>query len=132
MTSGAVDRWVVNASPVILLGKAGIIHLLPALCTELVVPSGVLAEVSMGKAADEGHRWLQGAGRTFLREVTGLHPALSNWGGAQVRRRSSPGRCRIRGLPPFWTTGRRAIWPHGTVSRFLVRCVSSCSRRSGD
>lgn len=29
MTSGAVERWVVNASPVILLGKAGIIHLMP-------------------------------------------------------------------------------------------------------
>lgn len=33
------DRWVVNASPVILLGKAGVIHLLPSLCDELVVPT---------------------------------------------------------------------------------------------
>jgi predicted nucleic acid-binding protein len=37
------DRWVVNASPVILLGKAGVIHLLPLLCDELVVPAGVVA-----------------------------------------------------------------------------------------
>lgn len=40
------DRWVVNASPVILLGKAGVIHLLPSLCDELVVPVVVEAEVS--------------------------------------------------------------------------------------
>ena len=46
MTSSVVERWVVNASPVILLGKAGVIHLLPELCAELVVPEGVLAEVA--------------------------------------------------------------------------------------
>ena len=52
MTSVAAERWVVNASPVILLGKAGIIHLLPQLCAELVVPEGVLAEVAEGQSAD--------------------------------------------------------------------------------
>lgn len=81
MTSGAGDRWVVNASPVILLGKAGIIHLLPALCTELVVPSGVLAEVADGESADAGRVWLNGAGGAFLRPVPALHPAMTGWGG---------------------------------------------------
>ena len=54
MTSGAVERWVVNASPIILLGKAGVVHLLPKLCGELVVPEGVLSEVASGQAADAG------------------------------------------------------------------------------
>lgn len=65
MTSGAVERWVVNASPVILLGKAGIIHLLPELCAELIVPEGVLAEVAEGQAADAGRNWLKEAGRPY-------------------------------------------------------------------
>lgn len=81
MSSGRAERWVVNASPVILLGKAGIIHLLPELCTELVVPEGVLAEVAQGHAADAGRIWLRGPGRPYLRKVSGLHPALSSWGG---------------------------------------------------
>ncbi len=81
MTSGVVERWVVNASPVILLGKAGIIHLLPELCADLVIPEGVLAEVAEGDAADAGRSWLHGAGRPYLRKVTGLHPAVSVWGG---------------------------------------------------
>lgn len=81
MTSGAADRWVVNASPVILLGKAGILHLLPELCAELVVPEGVLAEVAKGQMADVGRKWLNGAGRSYLRPVPKLHPALRDWNG---------------------------------------------------
>ncbi len=81
MTSGAAEHWVVNASPVILLGKADIIHLLPKLCAELVVPEGVVAEVSSGRIADAGREWLQGGGQTYLRKVSPLHPALSGWGG---------------------------------------------------
>ena len=57
------ERWVVNASPVILLAKAGVIHLLPSLCDELVVPAGVVAEVEKGNAADAGRAWLKGEGR---------------------------------------------------------------------
>lgn len=81
MTSGAGERWVVNASPVILLGKAGIIQLLPALCSELVIPAGVLAEVADGQSADAGRVWLNGAGRAYLRPVPVLHPVMTGWGG---------------------------------------------------
>lgn len=81
MTSGAVERWVVNASPVILLGKAGIIHLLPKLCSELIIPEGVVAEVSSGRVADAGRAWLQEAGKPYLRKVPALHPAVAGWAG---------------------------------------------------
>ncbi len=81
MSSGAPERWVVNASPIILLAKAEVIHLLPALCIELVVPAGVLIEVTQGRQADAGRAWLETDGRRFLREVPGLHPALTGWGG---------------------------------------------------
>lgn len=81
MTSGAAERWVVNASPVILLGKAGLLPLLPQLCAELVVPSGVLAEVVVGAAADAGRTWLRGPGQPYLRPIPVLHPALVDWSG---------------------------------------------------
>ena len=59
MISSAAERWVVNASPIILLGKAGIVHLLPKLCTEPVVPEGVLSEAisTFRRSARNGH-WL--------------------------------------------------------------------------
>jgi predicted nucleic acid-binding protein len=81
MTSGAPERRVVNASPIILLGKAGIVELLPQLCIELVVPGGVVVEVALGHMADAGRTWLADAGRQYLRMVPQLHPALANWGG---------------------------------------------------
>lgn len=81
MSSGAPERWVVNASPIILLAKAEVIHLLPALCAELVVPAGVLTEVAQGRQADAGRAWLESDGRRYLREVPALHPTLAGWGG---------------------------------------------------
>jgi predicted nucleic acid-binding protein len=39
------ERWVVNASPLIALGKIGRLDLLVALADELVVPEAVAAEV---------------------------------------------------------------------------------------
>ena len=73
---------MVNASPVILLAKAGVIHLLPQLCAELVVPAGVKDEVRSGRMADAGWAWLDTAGRPFIREVPLRdHPALARWHG---------------------------------------------------
>ena len=45
----AIRRWVVNASPLILLGKAGRLNLLAGLADELVVPQAVLNEVQVRK-----------------------------------------------------------------------------------
>lgn len=39
-------RWVVNASPLILLGKVGQVTLLNELSEELVVPEAVAREVA--------------------------------------------------------------------------------------
>ncbi len=36
------SRWVVNASPLILLGKVDQLHLLQALTEELIIPEGVV------------------------------------------------------------------------------------------
>ena len=43
------DLWVVNASPLIILGKAEQLDLLPKLADELIVPHAVSGEVSVRK-----------------------------------------------------------------------------------
>ena len=52
----ASDRWVVNASPLILLGKVEQIQLLGALAGEIAVPRAVIREVS---AKPDGARTVQ-------------------------------------------------------------------------
>jgi predicted nucleic acid-binding protein len=75
------ERWVVNASPVILLAKAEVIKFLPHLCDELIIPAGVVTEVADFQNADAGIRWLSGEGKKFVRGSPELHPALSAWRG---------------------------------------------------
>ena len=42
------ERWVVNASPLILLAKINHVHLLGELADLVVVPQAVLMEVNAG------------------------------------------------------------------------------------
>lgn len=59
-------RWVVNASPVILLAKAEVIHLVPRICERLVIPAGTVAEVQRGEMSDAGRAWLAGEGAKYI------------------------------------------------------------------
>lgn len=46
------DRWVSNASPLIVLARSGHLDLLRALHVPVLVPAGVLAELDAGNARD--------------------------------------------------------------------------------
>jgi predicted nucleic acid-binding protein len=46
------DRWVSNASPLIVLARSGHLDLLRALPVPVLVPAGVLAEIDAGNARD--------------------------------------------------------------------------------
>jgi predicted nucleic acid-binding protein len=72
-------RWVVNASPVILLGDIGHLYLLEALCDALVVPDAVAREVEQGPIEDAAQRWLQTGGRLHVREMLPLDPQVASW-----------------------------------------------------
>ncbi|MDW7981001.1 MAG: DUF3368 domain-containing protein [Verrucomicrobiales bacterium] len=75
------DFWVINASRIILLAKAEVIHFLPLLCKELVIPAGVVGEVHNVRITDTAKAWLEGDGKRFIRMCTTLHPALAHWRG---------------------------------------------------
>ncbi len=53
------EVWVANASPVITLAKAGYLHLLTELSTELRVPEPVAAEILAGPETDPARRALE-------------------------------------------------------------------------
>ena len=75
------ERWVINASPVILLAKAEVIQFLPKLCDELVIPAGVVDEVQNAHITDAGKKWLEAEGKQFVRFCSTIHMALAKWRG---------------------------------------------------
>ena len=62
-------KWVVNASPLITLAKISQINLLIQLCSEIVIPNGVVEEINVGSDDDPAKIWLGNEGRLWIREV---------------------------------------------------------------
>jgi predicted nucleic acid-binding protein len=71
--------WVVNSSPLIVLGKVNRLPLLTDLAETVVVPDAVVREVARGPADDPAVRWLAGEGRTWVRDVGPVDPVVAAW-----------------------------------------------------
>lgn len=61
--------WVVNASPLILLGEIGHLHILETLSETLVIPEAVVAEIRAGPQQDTAQRWLTADGHAYIRQA---------------------------------------------------------------
>jgi hypothetical protein len=77
--SGIVSKrkWVVNASPVILLGKVGHLGLLETVCAQLIIPAAVVAEVCAEPHRDSGQDWLRGQARDYVLDVGPIDPLIT-------------------------------------------------------
>lgn len=71
------ERWVVNASPLIVLAKVGYLHLLTALADELVVPQAVVDEINAGPIDDLARVFL--ANSPFPTIATVSDPLVLAW-----------------------------------------------------
>ncbi len=54
-----MNTWVVNASPLILLGKIHRLDLLAALSPSFVIPTSVYSEIIAGPGSDPAKTWIQ-------------------------------------------------------------------------
>jgi predicted nucleic acid-binding protein len=72
------ELWVVNASPIITLAKAGCLHLLEQLAS-VVVPEAVVQEIEAGPNTDPARKALEGGwgARSAPLEIPG---AVLEWG----------------------------------------------------
>ena len=59
------ERWFINASPLILLGKAAQLYWLPRL-GHVSVPQSVAMEIAAGDALDPARVWLEGEGKGLI------------------------------------------------------------------
>jgi predicted nucleic acid-binding protein len=73
-------RWVVNASPLIILAKIKQVHLLYELCEEMVIPAGVAEEIKRSPDENDPARiWMRSNGKDFVRETGRIPPIISAW-----------------------------------------------------
>lgn len=73
------EKWVVNASPLICLGKMGHLDWLPALAGEIVIPFGVAREIESGPDDDPACHWLRSAGSVHVRPVGDVEADIVGW-----------------------------------------------------
>ena len=72
-------KWVLDASPIIVLAKLEHLFLLVDLCEEIVVPIGVVQEISQGLEDDPARQWLQSSGKKLIRKVGSIPPVILGW-----------------------------------------------------
>lgn len=72
-------KWVLNASPLITLGKLSAITLLEKMSSDLVVPDAVAGELDQGPANDPARGWIRGQGASLVRRVEEIPPLILSW-----------------------------------------------------
>jgi predicted nucleic acid-binding protein len=72
------ESWVINASPTILLAKAGLMELIPKLTTRFVIPQPVVEEILNVRGKDAAAKWLQQSGKQFIQPAVAGFPALAS------------------------------------------------------
>lgn len=73
------EVWVVNASPLILLGKLGRTDLLEHLAQQLIVPQAVIEEVAAGSAGDPAMGAALAWARPFVRDDIPVPASIVGW-----------------------------------------------------
>lgn len=71
------ERWVVNASPLIVLARINQQNLLPDLCEQLLLPDAVLNEINAGPDDDAARLYLATAPLNTL--PVSIAPAVQAW-----------------------------------------------------
>ncbi|MEA3209885.1 MAG: hypothetical protein QOE70_2942 [Chthoniobacter sp.] len=73
------ERWIVNASPLILLGKSGQLDWLSRM-GEIIIPSAVADEVAAGATEDPARQWIASqVGKALIREGGMASEELLAW-----------------------------------------------------
>jgi predicted nucleic acid-binding protein len=73
------EVWIANASPVIVLAKAGYLNLLKDLPNELVLPEAVVAEILAGPETDPSRQAIE-HGWGYRTHPLTIPPELFEWG----------------------------------------------------
>jgi predicted nucleic acid-binding protein len=102
-------KWVVNASPLITLGKISGISLLERMCSDLIFPEGVTWELDKGSADHPANVWIHREGASFVRRLEEVSPLVLSWDLGKGETEVIPGPISTPGTRSFWMTGQQGI-----------------------
>lgn len=71
--------YILNASPIILLGKANLFSTIAPLADNWIVPEGVVAEVESKRSIDAYLSGLEISSSVLRQEVQDIHPWVASW-----------------------------------------------------
>jgi predicted nucleic acid-binding protein len=72
-------KWVVNASPLIILGKLSQLSLLSRIPDDLVIPRAVAEEVTLGPPGDAAREWVEKEGAALVHESGPVDTEVAAW-----------------------------------------------------
>jgi predicted nucleic acid-binding protein len=78
-SSNVARRWVVNASPLILLSKVGKLDLIDALASEVAIPAAVVDELEDGPGDDPSRRAAQAIANARILPAESVDPLVERW-----------------------------------------------------
>lgn len=73
------NNWILNASPVILLGKADILGTISSLSKVWTIPEGVIREVEIKRDVDPYLKQLSESAEVVRKEISIIHPNVAAW-----------------------------------------------------
>jgi len=73
------EKWVIDASSLIILGKLSLLHILTHLCDELVIPDGVAIEILKGPPGDKAITWLKKEGQKYQKNIGSINLKIASW-----------------------------------------------------
>lgn len=73
------SAFILNASPIILLGKADLLRMVSPLAKLWVIPEGVAAEVEVKNAINPYFAELEHASKISREPVRQIHPLVASW-----------------------------------------------------
>ena len=145
------ERWVLNASPLIVLAKINHQHLLPQLADEILIPQAVLAEINAGPTGDPARQFLATSPLSVAEvtpdpvvvawdlgtgEVAVLSHALTHRGWTAVVDDGAARRCaRALGIPLLGTLGlvlRARLAGHIPAAVPVLRAIQAQGFRLDD
>lgn len=73
------ENWVLNASPIILLGKADLLKIVSPLAKVWIIPEGVIREVEVKRSIEPYLAEISYSSEVVQENVSKIHPSIAAW-----------------------------------------------------
>ena len=74
-----MTEWVVNASPIIVFSRLGLLDTFESVLPSCGIPFGVVEEIKAGPKDNPASVWLVGTGSRHIVTVPTINPAVAGW-----------------------------------------------------